>query len=81
MACWGSARCGSARWPWPIQKWLHAGPSAYSDLAVLPNGNILCFYEQGIEQRFSDHGRSWAYRYLAVAKFDLEWLLKPEDQN
>jgi sialidase-1 len=66
---------------WPIQKRLHAGPSAYSDLAVLPNGNILCFYEQGIEQRFGDHGRPWAYRYLAVARFDLEWLLKPEDQN
>jgi len=26
---------------------LHAGPSAYSDLAVLPNGEIACFYEAG----------------------------------
>ena len=66
---------------WPIQKRLHAGPSAYSDLAVLPNGDILCFYERGVEQRFGDHGRPWAYRYLAIAKFDLEWLLKPDDQN
>lgn len=66
---------------WPIQKRLHAGPSAYSDLAVLPNGDILCFYERGVEQRFGDHGRPWAYRYLAIAKFDLEWLLKPDDEN
>jgi sialidase-1 len=66
---------------WPIRKRLHSGPSAYSDLAVLPSGDILCFYEQGVEQRFGDHGRPWAYRYLAVARFDLEWLLRSEDQN
>lgn len=66
---------------WPIRKRLHAGPSAYSDLAVLPNGDILCFYEQGVEQRYGDHGRPWAYRYLTVAKFDLEWLLKPDGKN
>lgn len=32
---------------WPISKVLHAGPSAYSALAVLPNGDILCLYEKG----------------------------------
>lgn len=32
---------------WPIAKLLHAGPSAYSCLTVLPNGNIGCFYEYG----------------------------------
>lgn len=32
---------------WPISKILHAGPSAYSALAVLPNGDILCLYEKG----------------------------------
>jgi sialidase-1 len=26
---------------------LHPGPSAYSDMTVLPNGNIGCFYEAG----------------------------------
>jgi sialidase-1 len=60
---------------WPIRKLLYDGPSAYSDLAVLPNGQILCFYEQGVEHRFGDRGRPWAYRNLVVAKFDRDWLI------
>lgn len=60
---------------WPIRKRLHSGPSAYSDLAVLPDGQILCFYEKGVEHRFGDHGRPWAYRNLVVAKFDRDWLV------
>jgi sialidase-1 len=32
---------------WPLQHVLHAGPSAYSDLAILANGEIACFYEAG----------------------------------
>jgi sialidase-1 len=46
---------------WPINKTLEAGPSAYSDLAVLPDDTILCFYEN--EKR------------LTVARFNLEWLM------
>jgi sialidase-1 len=65
---------------WPIRKRLHQGPSAYSDLAVLPDGQILCFYEQGVEKRYGDRGRPWAYRYLTVARFDLNWLLDPQGQ-
>ena len=45
---------------WPINKTLEAGPSAYSDLTVLPDGTIICFYER--DQR------------LSVARFNLEWL-------
>lgn len=45
-----------------------------SNLVELPDGQILCFYEQGVEARFGDHGRPWAYRQLVVAKFDLTWL-------
>jgi sialidase-1 len=26
---------------------LHEGPSAYSNVTVLPNGNLGCFYEAG----------------------------------
>jgi sialidase-1 len=59
---------------WPQRKTIFHGPSAYSDLAVLHDGQILCFYEQGVEARFGDHGRPWAYRRLVVAKFDLTWL-------
>jgi hypothetical protein len=32
---------------WPAKKVLHTGPSAYSDLAVLRNGEIACLYEAG----------------------------------
>ncbi|HSI77559.1 MAG TPA: sialidase family protein [Lunatimonas sp.] len=32
---------------WPISKVLHSGPSAYSALAVLTSGDILCLYEKG----------------------------------
>ena len=26
---------------------VHEGPSAYSNLAILPNGNLACYYEGG----------------------------------
>ncbi len=32
---------------WPLSRVLHAGPSAYSCLAVLPKGTIACLYERG----------------------------------
>jgi sialidase-1 len=32
---------------WPVSRIVHAGPSAYSDLAVLANGQIGCIYEAG----------------------------------
>jgi sialidase-1 len=32
---------------WPNSRVLHAGPSAYSDLAMLANGRIASFYEAG----------------------------------
>lgn len=34
---------------WPLSKVLWAGPSGYSDLAALPNGQIACLYEGGAE--------------------------------
>jgi sialidase-1 len=46
---------------WPVKKTLEPGPSAYSDLAVLRDGTILCFYE--------------AARQLVLARFNLEWLM------
>lgn len=45
---------------WPIGKTLDAGPSAYSDLAVLPDGTVLCLYERKDS--------------IACARFTLEWL-------
>jgi sialidase-1 len=32
---------------WKVKNILHEGPSAYSNLVVLPNGNLACFYEAG----------------------------------
>jgi sialidase-1 len=48
---------------WPVNKTLEAGPSAYSDLAVLPDGTVLCLYEVG--------------ESIACARFNLEWIHQP----
>ncbi len=50
---------------WPIQKTIHAGPAAYSDLAIAPDGTALCFYEKG---------RTSPYESLALARFSPDWL-------
>lgn len=48
---------------WPISKTLEPGPSAYSDLAVLPDGTILCLYEGD--------------KKMVAARFNLEWIITP----
>ena len=58
---------------WPGRKLLQAGPSAYSDLAVLPDGTVLCFYENG-KPGETRRGGDWAYARLTLARFNLEWL-------
>lgn len=50
---------------WPAARSLHAGPSAYSDLAALPNGDLCCLYESGESQ---------PYERLTLARFNLAWL-------
>jgi sialidase-1 len=51
---------------WPVARVLHEGPAAYSILASLPDGAILCLYEGGDAR---------AYETLRLARFNLEWLL------
>lgn len=51
---------------WPVNKTLEPGPSAYSDLAVLPDDSLICFYE--VNDR------------LAVAHFNLEWLSETDSK-
>ncbi len=58
---------------WPARKLLQAGPSAYSDLAVLPDGTVLCLYENGKPGETRRNG-DWAYARLTLARFNLEWL-------
>jgi sialidase-1 len=50
---------------WPVTRVLHEGPSAYSSLARLPDGTILCLYEGG-ERNASEA--------LRLARFNLDWL-------
>ncbi len=59
---------------WPVRRLLQPGPSAYSDLAVLPDGTVLCFYESG-KPGETRRGGDWAYATLTVARFNLEWLM------
>jgi sialidase-1 len=63
---------------WPVSKILEPGPSAYSDLAVLPDGTVLCFYESGRPGSDRPH-RAWAYACLRMARFNLEWLTYVND--
>ncbi|HOA72130.1 MAG TPA: sialidase family protein [Phycisphaerae bacterium] len=55
---------------WPVGRQLHAGPSAYSALAVLPDLSIACLYEGG---------RKNPYEQIIFARFSLEWLTQSED--
>ena len=45
---------------WPVSRTLDPGKGAYSDLAVLPNGDVLCLYE--------------AATGLVAARFNLDWV-------
>lgn len=50
---------------WPVSKLLYTGPSAYSCLATLPDGDIACLYEAGQEH---------SYEEIAFARFSIDWL-------
>lgn len=50
---------------WPKSRVLNEGPSAYSSLAALPNGEILCLYEAGEKS---------AYETLRLARFRPDWV-------
>jgi len=50
---------------WPISKLLHAGPSTYSCLVVLPGNSIGCLYERGEKN---------PYQKISLARFQVNWL-------
>ncbi len=50
---------------WPHARLLDEGRSGYADLASLPDGTILCLYENGPEH-YDDQ--------ISVARFDRAWL-------
>jgi sialidase-1 len=37
---------------WKVKNVLHQGPAAYSNLVVLPNGNLACLYEAGVTKAY-----------------------------
>jgi sialidase-1 len=63
---------------WPVNKTLEAGYGAYSDLAVLGDGTILCLYERGRESDMQ-RKKATSYAYLTLARFNLEWLTDGRD--
>ena len=46
---------------------VHGGPSAYSDMTVLPDRSVLVFYEGGTTHRYGS---------IRVARFNLDWLMQ-----
>jgi sialidase-1 len=56
---------------WPVQRLLHAGPAAYSDLCVTRDMSICCLYERG------DEG---PYERITLARFNSEWLSEGADR-
>ena len=57
---------------WPVAKLVHAGPSAYSCLARLPDGRIGLLFEAG------DQGAS---ETITFARFTLGWLTDGPDRR
>ncbi len=57
---------------WPVSKLLHAGPSAYSCLTILPDGNIACLYEAGQKN---------PYEKIIFTSFTLDWLNGKPEKN
>lgn len=51
---------------WPVRKVIEPGFSSYSDLTILPDGTILCLYENG-------------NKYVTLARFNLEWITDRKD--
>lgn len=51
---------------WPVSRRIQEGSSGYSDLSILPDGTLLCFYERG--------GDKMRVKFLTLARFNIEWL-------
>lgn len=50
---------------WPVIRTIFPGPSAYSSLAALPDGQILCLYEAG---------KTGAYEQIILQTISPQWL-------
>jgi sialidase-1 len=52
---------------WPVAKTIHAGPSAYSNLAELPDKMVGLLYERGEKD---------PYETITFVRFPLSWLTR-----
>jgi sialidase-1 len=50
---------------WPVSRTVHAGPAAYSDLALARDGSVLCLYESG---------EKGPVERLRLVRFSINWL-------
>ncbi len=55
---------------WPVKKLIHAGPSSYSTMVRLPDGDIGLLFEGG-----EKHRREW----IRFVRFSLDWLTDGAD--
>jgi sialidase-1 len=55
---------------WPVSRVLHSGPSAYSCLAFLSDGTVLCLFENGAKD---------PYEKITLSRFPLSWLTEPRE--
>jgi formylglycine-generating enzyme required for sulfatase activity len=62
--------CDEAR-TWPVKRLIHAGPSSYSSMVRLPDGDIGLLFEGG-----EKHRREW----IRFVRFSLAWLTKGKDK-
>jgi sialidase-1 len=53
---------------WPISRLLYGGSSAYSDLVVLPDREVLCLFEAD------------SYSKMILARFNIAWLMGGTNQ-
>jgi len=58
---WSGDNCRT----WTASRVIHSGPSAYSCLAVLPDGTVGCLYERGEKS---------PYEFIAWARLPVEWV-------
>jgi sialidase-1 len=63
---------------WPVNKSLEPGYSAYCDLAMLPDGTMLCYYERG-RAAVAAKKNLVNNAGLTIARFNLEWLTDNKD--
>ena len=67
MTVWASFDRGQS---WPVKRLIYESHSAYSSLAAAPDGNIYLLFERGKKK---------LYESVAVAKFNLAWLMNGQD--